>query len=363
MLKRFLSKMDAKVSKNMLLKVIGVLLILFLLLKTEAYWGNWISIVQAILQPFVIGFVIAYVMHPFVKFLERKGVPKNFSIIVMWITLIVCLVTLIIILMPILYEKINEFMSNMIDGVVWISNQIKHIGEFEDFSLIDSITNNIIMMLKKYDDWIPQIVSTLPNIMSIVLDSVTNILFSIIIAIYMLFDFDRIRHNVKKGILIFAPKGDRYIREMDENVSVYMKSLIIIMLIKFIEYSAFYFLIGHPDWVIIGILTSLGAVIPYLGGTIANSIGIITALTLSPGRIIALLVGILILSNVDAYVISPLVHEKRSALGPLVTLFAVFAGGVLMGPIGIMISVPVTIIIKTFISIKYESLKEKTDCQ
>lgn len=71
----------------------------------------------------------------------------------------------------------------------------------------------------------------------------------------------------------------------------------------------------------------------------------------------ALIIGIMILSNVDAYVISPLVHEKRSAMGPLITLFAVFAGGVIMGAVGIMVSVPAAIAIKTAIEV-YE---QKTD--
>lgn len=354
MLKRFLKKLDELCSVNTLLKVIGVLLILFLLLKTQDYWGNWISLLRSIIQPFLIGFIIAYVMHPFVRFLQRKGVPKNLAIILLWLLLIIGIIVLLVMLMPLLYDKLNEFMTSMIDGVFWISKKIKDIGNFENFSLIDSITNNIVGLLKKYDDWIPQIVSTLPNIMSILLDTLTNVLFSVIIAIYMLFDFERIRHNVKKFLMMIIPSSGRYLHNMDDNVTVYLKSMIIVMLIKLVEYCAFYFLIGHPDWLIIGILTSLGAIIPYLGGTIANSIGIITGLTMGPSRIFALLAGILVLSNVDAYVISPLVHEKRSALGPLVTLFAVFAGGVIMGPVGIMMSVPVAIIVKTYITMKKE---------
>ena len=74
-------------------------------------------------------------------------------------------------------------------------------------------------------------------------------------------------------------------------------------------------------------------------------------------NLIALIIGILVLSNVDNYVISPIVHEKRSSLGPLLTIFVIFAGGVIYGPIGIMISVPVTIIVKTGLEV-YKSKHE-----
>ena len=349
MLKRFLKKIDQRFSIYTLCKVICVLLILFLLIKTQVVWGSWYRMLRSILQPFIIGFVLAYVMHPLVEFLEKKGIPKNFSIIAIWVCVLVFLIVMLVMLMPVLYDKINEFMTSMIDGVVWISNKIKTLGNMKDFSLVNSITNNIVNILQSYDDWVPQLVSSLPGLMNTVLNVVTNVLFSIIIAIYMLFDFERIKRGLRKFVHLFFKNSDIYLHEIDQNVTVYLKSLIILMLIKFIEYSAFYFMIG--------LLTSFGVIIPYLGGTIANSIGIITALTLPPSNIVALIIGIMILSNVDAYVISPLVHEKRSAMGPLITLFAVFAGGVIMGAVGIMVSVPAAIAIKTAIEV-YE---QKTD--
>ena len=162
----------------------------------------------------------------------------------------------------------------------------------------------------------------------------------------MLSDFERVKGYICKFARMFYEKADPYLFKIDEEVSVYLKSLLIIMAIKFIEYSLFYFLIGHEDWVIIGLLTAVGQLVPYLGGTLANSIGIITALSLSPIRIFFLIAGICVLSNVDAYVISPLIHEKRSSLGPLITLFAVFAGGVVYGALGIMFSIPLAIAIK-----------------
>ena len=432
MLKKLFKRIDQRFSIYTLCKVICVLLILFLLIKTQVVWGSWAGILRSVMQPFVIGFVLAYVMHPLVEFLEKKGISKNFSIIALWVCVLVFLIVMLVMLMPVLYDKINEFMTSMIDGVVWISNKIKTLGNMKDFSLVNSITNNIVNMLQSYDDWVPQLVSSLPGLMNTVLNMVTNILFSIIIAIYMLFDFDRIKlglrkfihlffknsdvylHEIdqnvtvylksliilmqlvsslpglmntvlnmvtnilfsiiiaiymlfdfdriklglRKFIHLFFKNSDVYLHEIDQNVTVYLKSLIILMLIKFVEYSAFYFMIGHQDWLIIGLLTSFGVIIPYLGGTIANSIGIITALTLPPSNIVALIIGIMILSNVDAYVISPLVHEKRSAMGPLVTLFAVFAGGVISGAVGIMVSVPAAIAIKTMMEV-YEKRNDR----
>ncbi|MEG2800905.1 MAG: AI-2E family transporter [Longicatena sp.] len=354
MLKKILLKLDEHCSIYTLSKIIGFLLILFLIIKTESFWGSWLSLFQSILQPFVIGFILAFIMNPMVKYLQRKGVPRNLAIMGLWVLIIIFMVILLVMLMPILYDKTSEFMASMIDGVMWISDKIKVVGKLNDFSLVNSITDNIVKLIESYDNWMPQVISSLPGLMTTFLDITTNVLFSIIVAIYMLFDFDRIKTGIIRIFRFFIPESPLYLHRMNVDVSVYLKSLIILMVIKFFEYCAFYFLVGHRAWLIIGILTSLGVIVPYLGGTIANGIGIITGLTLAPQRIAALLIGILILSNVDAYVISPLVHEKRSSLGPLSTLFAVFAGGVLIGPFGIMIAVPVMIIVKTSLELYQE---------
>ena len=347
MFQRFLKRIDQKFSIQLLGKIVAVLLILYLLKATDAVWGNWLSALRSILQPFVFGFLLAFIIHPLIVWLQEKGISKNVSIIAFWILVIVLFVLLCLVLMPLLYEKVSGFIGNLINGVEWISQKIIEFGEFENFSLVDSVTQTITEYLATYDKWLPSIMSSLPGFMNTFLNVITNTLFTIIITIYMLFDFHHIKQNIRKFCSMFYHKADMYLEKIDEDVSVYVRSLLILMVIKFVEYSLFYYLIGHEDWIIIGFLTSLGLLVPYLGGTIANGIGILTALTLSPIRIFLLIAGICVLSNVDAYVISPLIHEKRSSLGPLITLLAVFAGGVLYGAIGIMFSVPVAIALKT----------------
>lgn len=357
MFKRVLCYVDRIFNKTVILKIIAFLTILALLMVTVDVWGAWFNVAKSIMLPFIIGFVLAYVINPLVIFLERKGIPKNFTIIVFWIILIIVFALLLIYLLPVIYGKITDFIASMINGVQWVSDKIVDYGEFENLDLVDNITNTLVGMLQSYNKWVPGIVSSIPGFMNSFLNIITNTLFSVIIAIYMLFDFDKIKQGICKFLDLFSVQNRKYMHVIDEDVGVYLKSLLILMVIKFFEYSLLYILIGHQDWMIVAILTSIGLWIPYLGGTIANVIGILTALSLSPIRIICLLIGICVLSNVDAYVIQPLVHEKRSSLGPLVTLFSVFAGGVIYGAIGVMISVPLAIAIKSIHQVYVEEDK------
>lgn len=359
MFRRFLKQLDDKINLKLLSKIVLVLLIVYLLKMTSPLWGNWLSMLKSIITPFFMGFLIAYVVHPLIVWMQKKGINKSVAILIFWVCILILIVLLCLVLMPMLYDKIAGFISNLIWGVRWISDKIITYGDFENFDLVDSITNSITKYLSSYDAWLPNIMNSLPGFMNSFLNVITNALFTVIIAVYMLADFDRVKAYICKFARLFYEKADPYLFKIDEEVSIYLKSLLIIMVIKFVEYSLFYYLIGHEDWIIIGLLAAIGQLVPYLGGTLANSIGIITALSLSPIRIFFLIVGICVLSNVDAYVISPLIHEKRSSLGALVTLFAVFAGGVLYGAVGIMFSIPIAIAIKAICEVYAQDPKHQ----
>ncbi|MEF9962202.1 MAG: AI-2E family transporter [Erysipelotrichaceae bacterium] len=348
MIRSVLKKIDEKISLPLLTKIGATLLILYLLKATTTVWGTWVSTIISILEPFIIGFILAYVISPLIEYLQKKGVPKNISIVIFWLVVIALFSLLILVLLPIIYDKIVAFLGSLVDGVRWVNIKLNvFIHPKEEITIIDSLSATIIKFLQSYENWLPGFVSSLPGFMNTFLNVFTTTLFSIIIAIYMLFDFDRIKVNIKKITHFLSNNNEIYLSRINEDVGVYIKSLLILMFIKFIEYSLFYYLIGHQDWLIVAILTAVGVMVPYLGGTIANGIAILTALTLEPIRIFFLLVGIVVLSNIDAYVISPLIHKKRSYLGPLTTLFSVFAGGVIYGAVGIMISVPLAIAIRS----------------
>ena len=61
----------------------------------------------------------------------------------------------------------------------------------------------------------------------------------------------------------------------------------------------------------------------------------------------------------DGYVINPLVYGRTNKVHPIVVISAVFAGGILAGVLGIIISLPVAIIIITTYKYYKEDIFEK----
>lgn len=358
MIKRLFQKLDEKLSNHVLVKILLLLMILFLLMETDQVWGTWAELLIQIMRPFVIGFIIAYILYPLVTYLEAHHFKKNAAVTTVLLLFLLLIVILMMILSPALYNKILEFFNSLAYAVQWITDMIWTYGEVENPKLLNGISDAFMQLIRESQALLPSITNTLPSIVNSFIQVLSLSLFSFIIAVYMLFDFERIKQLLTRFILIFFPGSRQYLSRMNQDVSIYIRSLLLLMIIKFFEYSLLYYLVGHNDWVIVGLLTSIGLIIPYFGATFANVIGILTALTLSPARFVALLIGIAVLSNIDGYVIGPMIHQKRSSLGPILSIFAVFAGGILAGITGITIAIPLVISIKSIYEVYNEEEQE-----
>lgn len=353
-MKKIIEKINETISTKRLFKVIALLLVVYLITLTNGVWIELYHIIIAITKPFLAGFIIAYVFNPIITYLQAKGVKKSISISLLWILLIGMIVTLCFMIVPMVYDKVASFITSIIYGVEWIADYASKNSSIDAIAIINSFTDYMIDFLNKYETWLPTLISSIPSQMSSIINLFTNAIFTIIISIYFQLDFDRIKYLIKQFATMLVSDAKVYLAAMDNDVIVYIKSMLLLVLIRFGEYSIFYLLIGHQDWLIIGLLSAIAAIIPYVGGICANVIGIFTGLNLPFINQIIMWIGIVVLSNVDNYIISPIVHKKRSSVGPLLSLVAIFAGGVIAGAIGIMVSLPVVIAIRSCIEVYEE---------
>ena len=148
-------------------------------------------------------------------------------------------------------------------------------------------------------------------------------------------------------------------KKLDYEVSQYFVGLEKYIVIQFIEYTLIFLLIGHPYYLILGLLCSFTTIIPYFGGIFSNIIACITAFFVSRWLFILTLIVAIICPNIDGYIISPRVYGKTNNIPTLVTIFAVFAGGILYGVVGIIIGLPVAIILLSTYRFYEEEISDK----
>lgn len=345
-IERLLIKIEKDASFTVLLKIALVLCIFYLLQLTYPVWYGFLHKILMALQPFIYGFAIAFILKGPIQFLRQHKIPKNIAIPFCYLIIVVFVVWLVSSILPIISVRLIQLVKSFIDGINILSHTYQNTVATNSSPWITMIQNGLSSSTVKLQAEVSKYLQTIPSVVTNFLSIFTNSIFTIVISIFMCFSWDKMTASIVRIVRYFAPNRIGQLVEIDEEVSDYIRSLFMIMIIKVIEYCAVYALLGHPDWMILGLLTGVSLIVPYVGPTVANAIGIVTSLTLSIHQTMLLIVIIFVLSNIDEYVITPFVHSKNTKVKPLWALFAIFMGGVLFGIIGIIIAIPVYLVFR-----------------
>lgn len=332
--------------KNVNYKYLNILLILgivYLLFLMRNLWLGAVSKIIGIILPFVIAFGISYVLYPFLKFLMEKKIPKAISvfIIITLVLLVVGVTTYYVV--PLFFNQLINLLTNL--GKVSSDIALKY---GVDTKVINDTIN---LYSSKIISGIGDVLSSgsFIGILSKSVDYVSKAVIIFIVSVYFLIDMEKIRGKFKKYLVKKGAKKYHLFSNIDKEITSYLKGLGIFMIIQFFEYTFLFLIIGHPNFLLLGVLACITTVIPYFGGIITNVIALLIASVISSKLFILTLIITLVFPNIDGYIISPKIYGKTNQLPPLLTIFVVFAGGALLGFMGIVIAVPLTIIIMSVI--------------
>lgn len=318
-----------------------IMVIIFLIYKTGSLWLGIIAKIGELAFPFILAFAIAYFLYPILKYLEKKKVSKGLAIALIVATIIGLFVVIAILIGPSLFNQL----SNLFNSI------IKFLSDFSDSSNVNlsGIQSTLSKAFSGIIGDLGKVVSD--GAMSFIGSSISILSIGVIAfasSIYFLIDMDKIR----KKIAILLRKRKRiynYVKELDNEMMNYLSGFIKIMIISFFEYTIMFTIIGHPDALLLGFFASMAQLIPYFGGIIVNVIASIVSFTISPALFVKTVILFFVLSTIDGNVINPFVYGKTNKIKPLLVIMSVFIGGSLFGILGIIISLPVTILIVTTI--------------
>lgn len=348
------NKLDYK-----LLNTAIIMIIIFLLYQTGNLWFGILKKIWDIILPFFLAFIIAYALHPLLKYLENKKIPKWLALTIIIVGLILIMTLMGVVIIPAIFKELPSLFNSIISFVKEISIKFK-VDSSSIQTTLQTSFNDIISSMSRY------VSNGAISIIGVSLSLLTKFFIAFAASMYLLTDMDKIRKIIKKFLKGISKKMYGYVLTLDKEMKQYLNGFMRIIIIAFFEYTIAYAIIGHPNAILLGILAMIANLIPYFGGMITNIIAAITAFVISPALFIRTVITFMILSSVDGYVINPYVYGKTNKVHPLVVILSIFAGGVLFGTLGILLALPLAIII--IATIKYfepevkntlEDIKEK----
>jgi predicted PurR-regulated permease PerM len=181
---------------------------------------------------------------------------------------------------------------------------------------------------------------------------ISLIIISPIVAFYMLHDWDEITAKIDSWLPLQSASTVReQLLAIDATISGFVRGQSMVCLILAALYGISLTIIGLKSGLLVGIGAGIISFIPYLGAATGMVVGIGIAIVQFPEWSMVTIVGgvFLVGQTLESYLLTPSLVGARIGLHPLWIIFALLAGGALMGFTGVLIAVPTAAVIGVLI--------------
>lgn len=341
--------------------IIGIIFIATLLVKE---WGilKFVMTILKVATPFFIGFVIAWLFNPLVVKLENRGWNRAVASMVIFLVFILIIFAFFSMLIPTIYTQLNDLIASL-PGIFnslknWITN---FLNNFNSSDMVDvaSIEANIF---KSMEDLGTNITTNLPsmimNIVGVVFSGLGTMAISLVVGLYLLFDFN----NAADHLLKYIPKTHKYeietlINQIGEELRKCVRGTLTIACMVFACDSLGFALAGLKAPILFGLLCGITDLIPYIGPYIGGAAAVIVGFSQNPMTGIIVLSVAVVVQLIENYVLQPVVMSKTVELHPVTIIIGLLIFGHFFGIIGMILAMPIMSLIKVvyrFFATKYD---------
>lgn len=332
--------------------------VLLLAVGSFAVW--MLREVAFLLVPFIVAFVLAYIIDPTVTFFERRGIPR-FLLALLIVTLGVGVVALIsVFVFPILYTQLDSLIRKMSSLVADYNHYLESKQFFRQMAklgvpsttLREIVTTEIAPRMKGiFEAVFHALLEFLTNVSGIA-TQVVNIVLIPILLFYFLKDFDKLKSFIRTVLQGRNTKLLNDLYRINLIVQAYVGGQVIAAFFVGISASLLFTIADIPYPILLGLVCGLLNPIPYVGllssilvGVVVLSLADTASFLLDFSTIVAIVSG---LHVIDTYLLQPRIVGKRVGLHPLVLIASLFVFGYFFGLLGLLSAVPITAVLMMF---------------
>ena len=333
--------------------------------KTKA----WVGQVLGMLSPFIFGTLLAYILNPMVhvfyrliqklcdkaKWKLRHGLHTGLAIMITYTIVIGLILIMLRYVLPEIAENFGDFVNNFIpnayNSFLLLLNELQErFPEIDIAALTKPLTDTLPDMISTARDMATNMVPAIYTLSMSIASWIVNLLITIIVSVYILYDKRRLMHGCWRLVYAFLPK--KYIPACQEILTECNRLFSSFVVGKFIDSTIIGVLcfilmsiMRLPYVLLISIVVGVTNMIPYFGPFIGAIPGILILLFISPLQSFAFAILILCLQQFDGLILGPKILGNSTGMKPLWIIFAITVGGSIAGVIGMFLGVPVVAVI------------------
>ncbi len=332
---------------------------------------NVASMIYGVISPFIVAFVMAFLLHTPVEWFEKTIFSKlkarrALSILCVYILAALVIAGIVVAAAPQVAESVMSVGNNipkyiqnltvllerLTEEYHWNAETIKYISDVMNSALKD--LSDLILSL------VPHVLNWSVSLGGFAIDFVM----SLIASVYMLATKERLIFQIKKFLFsFFKPKRANKIIDMgniaNEMFSKFINGKMLDSLIIGILCFIGTLFIYQPYALLLSIIIGVTNMIPFFGPFFGAIPSIIILLMVSPIDALIFAIFVLALQQFDGNILGPKILGDSTGLAPIWVLISITIGGGLFGFAGMLIGVPTFAVFYSLLSENMDKRLEK----
>jgi len=321
----------------------------------------FIYLIRNILLPFVLGIFIAYFLHPLVDRLEKTGTSRSIATLMVLACFFLTISLLSVLIVPVIASQLSDLIATLPDYAA--EYQQKYAPDLSRWlgglpvATTDGIkaaaANFSGVMVKLVGEFVGGVFHSGMAFVHLLL----LILITPVVAFHLLRDWDSMVIRIDE---LLPREHAATIRQqlaiIDHTLAGFLRGQLNVCLIMATYYALALSLAGLKFGIVIGLMTGILVIFPYVGLILSMTVGLAVAFFQfdDMSRIIIVLVAFLTGGMLEGYFVTPKLVGDKVSLHPVWIIFGMLSGAALFGLVGVLLAVPVTAVIGVLIRFAIE---------
>lgn len=304
--------------------------------------------IQSVIFYLLIAAVVSLIGRPIVQLLKRIKFGNTLSSVTTIAILMTTFFGIVSLLLPVIFEQAKNL-------------SLLNVNAFE--ATATKLMNELSIYLREYgidlESWIDRSLeevdySFLPDAINTVLNGLSGFTVGVFSVIFISFFFLRDSGLLERMVMVFV--ADKNVKRLEKSIlsiknllSRYFIGLLVQITVLFVIYTLVLLVFGIPNAVTIALVCALLNIIPFLGPIIGTVLIVFLTMTsnldasfasVTLPKTVYVFIGFTIGQLIDNFLTQPYVFSASVKSHPLEIFIVILVGGLLFGPLGMIIAVP-----------------------
>lgn len=297
-----------------------------------------------VLELVAVAALIALILRTLLRWLQKLVKSQDVAVVL----LIGLIASFVILLATVVIPSTTAESQKLLTTLPTYLNRLT--GDVEQlrrkFTLIPDISQALIQ-LRNFSN---QLLGGVPVFLREAFNLTLELVATLILALYMAYD----PNSLVKGMLRLVPRQHhqrfkRVLKACEIRLRGWIFGTGIAMIFLGVGVTLGLWVLGIPSALPFGIVAGLFEIIPYFGSIVGAFLPALVALSISPLKLVFVLVLFLVMNQLDAHIVQPMVMGQQVDIHPVMVIVTFLVMGKLFGFVGVLLAVPAAAVVVTLI--------------